>query len=59
MLADKIIAQREAGLISAREARRDLRRLARQSRFNAQHSDTPAEFGRWSAEARRAAAARS
>lgn len=56
MLADKIIAQREAGLISEREARRDLRRLAQQSRFNAQYASTPAEFGRWSMEARRAAA---
>lgn len=56
MLADKIIQQRECGLITTREARRALRRAAKQARFNADYSDSPASYQRWDREARAAAA---
>lgn len=57
MLADKIIQQRECGLITPSEARRALRRLNKQARFNADYSDTLPSYKRWQNEARRAAAA--
>lgn len=53
-LTRQIIAQREAGLISFGEARAALRRLAKQSRFNADYSDSPESFTRWTNEARAA-----
>ena len=57
MLADKIIAQREAQLITKREARQLLRRLANQSKFNADYSDTLDSYNRWQKEAQAATAA--
>lgn len=50
MHADRIIEQRDAGLISAREARNLLRRLAKQATFNADYSDHPDSYTRWSNE---------
>lgn len=57
MLADKIIAQQQSGLISSHEARALLRRAAKQCRFNADYSDHIDSYKRWDREARRAAAA--
>ena len=54
MLADKIIAQRECGLITSREARAALRRIAKQSRFNADYSDHLDSHKRWTNEERAA-----
>lgn len=51
---DAIIAQRSAGLISKSEARRALRRLAKQARWNADNADSPREYQRWTREARTA-----
>ena len=50
MHADKIIEQREAGLISDREARDGLTTLVNQSLFNANYSDTLPSYKRWIAE---------
>ena len=55
----QIIDQREAGLISGREARTALRRLSKQSQFNADYSDSPCSYNRWALEAKRAALATS
>lgn len=51
---DAILAQRAHGLITPREARRALRRLAKQARFNADYSDSLAGYERWDKEARAA-----
>ena len=50
MKAKQIIELRDAGLISSREARNSLRRLANQAKFNADYSDTLASYKRWMAE---------
>ncbi len=56
-LTDNILALREPGLISAREARASLRRLAKQAQFNADYSDHVDSHKRWTNEARAAHAA--
>ena len=43
----EIIAKRDAGLISAHEARDALKALAKRARFNANYSDSPASYKRW------------
>lgn len=50
-LTDTLIAQREAGLISERECRASLRRLSKQSQFNADYSDSLGSHQRWTDEA--------
>ena len=52
-----ILAQRDAGLISAREATGLLRRLAKQAQFNADYADHPDSYNRWQNEANAAARA--
>ena len=47
MRANEIKAQHASGLISAREARDALTRLANQSLFNANYSDTLPSYKRW------------
>ena len=54
---NNIIAQRDAGLISSREATGLLRRLAKQAQFNADYADHPDSYKRWQGEARAAARA--
>jgi hypothetical protein len=53
-LTNTIIAQRDAGLITRHEARRSLRRLAKQARFNADYADHPDSVTRWTNEAQAA-----
>lgn len=50
MKADRIIEQRDAGLISDREARDGLTNLVNQSLFNANYSDHIDSYKRWIAE---------
>lgn len=49
-LANDIIAQRDAGLISNWEAKRALKQLAKQAKFNADYSDTLEGYTRWTRE---------
>ena len=49
-----ILAQRDSGLITKREARSSLRRLAKQAQFNADYSDSLDSYNRWTGEARAA-----
>lgn len=51
MKANRITEQRDAGLISASEARTALRRLAKQAQFNADYSDHIDSYKRWTNEA--------
>ncbi len=52
--AAQIIEQRDAGLISAGEARDLLQHLAKQATWNAAYSDSPDSYKHWTAEAARA-----
>ena len=54
MKADTITLQFQTGLISMREAAADLRTLAAQSAFNANYSDSPGSYWRWTQEAQAA-----
>ncbi len=50
-LTETLIAQRESGLITERECRASLRRLAKQAQFNADYSDSLGSHKRWTNEA--------
>lgn len=50
MLANKIIEQFDAGLISASEARANLVQLAKQAQFSADYTDHIDSYKRWTAE---------
>ncbi len=52
--AAQIIEQRDAGLLTAREARQFLRMIVRQAKFNADYASDNAEYQRWRAERSRA-----
>lgn len=55
--AAQIIEQRDAGLISAGEARATLQHLVKQATWNACYSDSPDSYKRWIAEGVRAQSA--
>ena len=52
--AADIISQRDAGLISAGEARDLLQHLAKQATWNACYADSPDSYKHWTSQATRA-----